>query len=149
MKNQIDKMLSTRQAKNFKSQPKGRGLRLNQNSQVFNQTVQTDCSKKQLSRKEMLAQIRVREPLDPLESDYAETVAIPTRVNRIDQIQPAQYEVSIHDNPMEFVIKARHSTHDEEHYEIRITGDKNLKMLRGQFTDNYPKIARSLRIMNN
>jgi hypothetical protein len=50
---------------------------------------------------------------------------------------------------MEFVIKARHSTHDEEHYEIRITGDKNLKMLRGQFTDNYPKIARSLRIMNN
>ena len=91
----------------------------------------------------------MREPLDPLESDYVEQIAIPTRVNRIDQIQPSKYDVSIHDNPMEFVIKAQHIHFEEEHYEIRITGNANLKKLRSQFNDNYHKISGSLRIMNN
>lgn len=86
--------------------------------------------KNSLSRKQVLAQIRVRPTFDPLEADFTQTVKIPYRANKIDSQQSVPFEVSIHDTPMEFLIKAQSKESAEEFYEIKITGDKNLKKMR-------------------
>jgi len=70
------------------------------------------------------------------------------RINRIDQNQPVLYEVEVHDYPAEFLIKAKSTMNEDEKYEIKINGKKNLDRLRGRFLDHYSKIVDSLRIMN-
>lgn len=146
-------MLSTtRQGRSFKSQPKSRQLQLNKTSMVMKNSQKSGIDlkyssgdlidnlhnqnhlvlhkKNSLSRKQVLAQIRVRPTFDPLEADFTQTVKIPYRANKIDSQQSVPFEVSIHDTPMEFLIKAQSKESAEEFYEIKITGDKNLKKMR-------------------
>jgi hypothetical protein len=104
--------------------------------------------KSSLSRKQILAQLRVRPTFDPLEADFTQTVKIPFRENKVDSEQPNPFEVSIHDTPAEFLIKAQSTQSTQAPFEIRITGDKNLKKLRAQFGTRYQQVVDSLRIMN-
>lgn len=98
----------------------------------------------------MLASIRIKEPYPEIGNpDYSRAVAIPTRSNRIDQLQPTAFNVELYDNQMEFLIRVQSQEDETEHYQIKINGEANLQKIKSQFQGDYPKITESLRIMNN